>query len=104
MSLRDPLSGDDFVSRHIGPDDAAVARMLGELGVGSLDELIDRAVPADIRCAPPELPEAVDEAGILAELTALAGRNTLVRSLIGQGYHGTIMPAVIRRNILENPG
>ncbi len=104
MSLRDPLSGDDFVSRHIGPDDAAVARMLGELGVGSLDELIDRAVPPDIRCAPPELPEAVDEAGILAELTALAGRNMLVRSLIGQGYHGTIMPAVIRRNILENPG
>ena len=104
MSLHAPLLRDAFVSRHIGPDDAAIARMLAELGMNSLDELIDRAVPADIRCGAPELPPAVDEAGVLAEISALAAQNQPVRSLIGQGYHGTIMPAVIRRNVLENPG
>ncbi len=93
-----------FVGRHIGPDEADIAAMLQAVGVASLDALADRTVPADIRAAPPELPAPLSEAGVLAELRDLAERNTLKRSLIGCGYHGTHTPPVIRRNVLENPG
>jgi len=94
-----------FVARHIGPDEAAVAAMLRTLGAASLGELADRALPAAIRAeAPPALPPPLDEAGMLAELAGLAARNAPVKSLIGLGYHGTHTPAVIRRNVLENPG
>ncbi len=93
-----------FAARHIGPNDAEIAAMLAAIGVASLDELADRAVPAAIRAAPPELPPPLDEAGVIAELRGLAARNVVKRSLIGCGYHGTHTPAVIRRNVLENPG
>src|SRR5690606_23785078 len=63
------------------------------------------AVPASIRLAtPPELPDALTESEALAELRGIMGRNRLLRSLIGQGYHGTITPSVIQRNVLEDPG
>ena len=93
-----------FVARHIGPDDAEIAAMLRVVGAASLDDLADRAVPAAIRAAPPELPAPLDEAGVIAGLRALAARNVVRRSLLGGGYSGTHTPAVIRRNVLENPG
>ena len=94
-----------FVDRHIGPRPDDVARMLDRIGAPSLDALIDQAVPAAIRTARPlDLPPARSEAEVLAALHAIADRNTVVTSMIGLGYHGTHTPAVIRRNVLENPG
>ncbi len=93
-----------FVARHIGPDDGEIDAMLHVVGAVSLDDLADRAVPPAIRATAPDLPAALDEAGVIAELRELANRNTLKRSLIGCGYFGTHTPPVIRRNVLENPG
>jgi glycine dehydrogenase len=93
-----------FAARHIGPRPADVAEMLARIGVGSLDELIARTLPEAIRTAPPAgLPEAASEAEVLAELSRLAAANGTRKPLIGQGYHGTFMPPVIQRNVLENP-
>ncbi len=100
-----PDHPDRFADRHIGPRAADVARMLSALGCASLDALIDAAVPAGIRMKKPlDLPPAMSEAGILRDLSALAGANRVARSYLGLGYHGTITPAVLRRNVLENPG
>jgi glycine dehydrogenase len=99
------LSTADFASRHIGPDAAETAAMLRVVGAPSLAALADQAVPPAIRLRRRlDLPAPLDEAGMLAELSALAATNQVRRSLIGQGYHGTHIPAVIRRNVLENPG
>ncbi|HEX9765289.1 MAG TPA: aminomethyl-transferring glycine dehydrogenase, partial [Nitriliruptorales bacterium] len=92
-----------FAARHIGPSHHDQQRMLAELGYATLDDLVAAAVPAGIRDTALDLPAAIDEAGVLAELRALADRNRPRRALIGLGYHGTITPAVIRRNVLENP-
>jgi glycine dehydrogenase len=93
-----------FVDRHLGTDPADRSKMLAALGYGSLDELLDAAVPASIRDRSPlRLPEARTETDTLEQLRTYAGRNRVVRSLIGQGYSGTITPAVIQRNVLENP-
>lgn len=93
-----------FMARHIGPSDSDQAGMLAVVGADSLDDLVRRVVPAAIlETAPLDLPGPKDEAGVLAQLEALAGRNTLFRSYIGQGYYGTHTPPVIQRNILENP-
>ncbi len=93
-----------FADRHIGPDDAALASMLAEVGVASLDELVDRAVPGAIRSADAlDLPASVSEEEALAELRDVASRNRTVTSLIGMGYTGTVLPGVIQRNVLENP-
>ncbi len=79
--------------------------MLEELGCASLDALVEEAVPASIRLGKvPVLPEPLSESAALAELREIMSRNVLSKSFIGQGYHGTITPAVIQRNILENPG
>jgi glycine dehydrogenase len=95
----------DFASRHIGPDAADVAAMLRLLGAGSLDELTARTVPAAIRLKHPlALPQPVSEEQALAELAQKAAKNQLLRSFIGMGYHDCHTPAVIRRNVLENPG
>src|SRR5579875_2858115 len=94
-----------FLSRHIGPTEADVAEMLKTIGVSSLTELIETTIPSAIRSsARLDLPPPAGEAAVLAELAALAAQNVPVKSLIGQGYYGTYMPAVIRRNVLENPG
>ena len=95
---------DAFVGRHIGPSEADIVEMLRVVGAASLADLVDRAVPAAIRAPAPDLPPAVDEAGVLAELRALAAQNIGKKSLIGQGYYGTHTPPVILRNVLENPG
>lgn len=93
-----------FIRRHIGPDDAEIRAMLADLGLSSLEELVESAVPNKIRSAPPELPAPLTEAEALAQLADYAGRNKLLVSLIGLGYYNTFTPPVIRRNILENPG
>lgn len=101
-----------FVDRHIGPDADAVATMLGVIGVDSLEELAAKALPAGILdalsnagLAPglDELKAPATEEQSLAELRALADTNTVAVSMIGQGYFDTLTPAVLRRNILENP-
>ncbi|GAB3390319.1 aminomethyl-transferring glycine dehydrogenase [Humibacter soli] len=99
-----------FVDRHIGPDDDATTRMLATLGFDSVDELVRVAVPEGIQLpADVDLPgrtlprEGVSEREALRELRRLASRNTVNTSFLGQGYYGTITPAVIQRNVLENP-
>ena len=94
----------EFAARHIGLSAQDEAHMLHAVGETSLDGLIDAIVPASIRrAAPMQLPPAVGEAQALAELKALAQRNVLLKSWIGQGYYGTHTPGVVLRNILENP-
>ncbi|GAB2978396.1 aminomethyl-transferring glycine dehydrogenase [Nocardioides montaniterrae] len=93
-----------FLNRHLGPDDQQVATMLERLGYDSLEALMDAAVPKAIRTgAPLDLPEAVGEEQAAAELRALAGANVPGEAMIGLGYHATVTPAVIRRNVLEDP-
>ena len=101
-----------FADRHIGPDADAVETMLKVIGVGSLDELADKALPAGILdtltvdgVAPglELLPPPATEEHALAELRAMADSNTVAVSMIGQGYFDTLTPPVLRRNILENP-
>ena len=94
----------EFIARHIGPEPAEEAHMLSVIGAASRRALIDALVPRSIaRGAPMDLPAAASEAEALAELRALAQKNQVLRSFIGQGYHGTHTPGVILRNILENP-
>ncbi|AGY56293.1 aminomethyl-transferring glycine dehydrogenase [Gloeobacter kilaueensis] len=96
---------DSFAARHIGPDQGDVEAMLAALGCRSLDELIDRAVPADIRLSSPlRLPAGKSEYEVLEWLRAIAAQNQIYRSFIGMGYADCITPAVIQRNVLENPG
>ena len=93
-----------FAARHIGSSAADQRRMLETVGYGSLDELMDAAIPEVIRSHDGlDLPPAATEEEALAELRVLATRNTVAVSMIGLGYHGTHTPAVIRRNVLENP-
>lgn len=93
-----------FAARHLGPSPAQQARMLGMLGLESLDELVDQAMPAGIRMSQRlNLPPALDEAALGQRLRQLAEANHPLRSMIGLGYYGTITPAVIRRNVLCNP-
>ncbi len=102
----------NFADRHIGPDADAVATMLKTIGVGSLDELADKALPTGILDALSAdgiapgldiLPQAASEEEALAQLRELADTNTVAVSMIGQGYFDTLTPPVLRRNILENP-
>jgi glycine dehydrogenase len=96
---------DRFVHRHIGPDASDVAKMIEVLGLPSLDALIDRTVPGSIRLQRPlDLPPGRSEHGLLQELAAIAAKNQVFRSYIGMGYSDCVTPAVILRNILENPG
>ncbi|MCI2240661.1 aminomethyl-transferring glycine dehydrogenase [Paenibacillus sp. TRM 82003] len=94
-----------FSARHTGPDAGEAARMLAAVGVADAEELVRRAVPAGILDAPGalDLPPALDESSVTAALRELAGRNRVVPSMIGLGYHGTRTPAVVRRNVLEDP-
>ncbi|MGE0357961.1 MAG: aminomethyl-transferring glycine dehydrogenase [Burkholderiales bacterium] len=95
---------DAFARRHIGPGEADQAAMLAVLGFASRDALVEAVVPAAIRRAVPmALPAGKPEAEALAELRAIAAKNRVFRSWIGQGYYGTHVPGVIQRNVLENP-
>jgi glycine dehydrogenase len=95
----------EFIERHIGPDQAGIQSMLDELGLESLDRLIEKTVPAAIALNQAlNLPAAMNEETALAKLKAMASSNQSSRSFIGLGYYDTYTPNVILRNVLENPG
>lgn len=99
------MSLEQFAARHIGPDSQDERRMLEVVGYDSVDELMDAAIPEAIRWSGTlDLPAPASESEALAQLRALAERNIAAVSMIGLGYYGTHTPAVIRRNVLENPG
>jgi glycine dehydrogenase len=94
-----------FQQRHIGPNAQEVDAMLQVIGVNSLDELIDKAVPQQIRAEGPlDLPEPLNEAEYLKLIKDISLDNKVNRSYIGQGYYNTLVPSVILRNVFENPG
>ncbi|ENO76534.1 aminomethyl-transferring glycine dehydrogenase [Thauera sp. 63] len=96
---------DGFVHRHLGPNANQIAHMCATLGVSDVDALIEQTVPAGIRLdAPLPLADASPEHEALTRLKAIAGRNVIKKSMIGMGYYGTHTPAVILRNVMENPG
>ncbi len=108
LSTAEPQPNEElsrFVARHIGPNDEEIAAMLTAVGFENLDALIDATVPKDIRLTKAlDLPAGKSEQEALAELRALAGQNKVVRNFIGAGYSDCVVPPVIQRNILENPG
>ncbi|MBK7131087.1 MAG: aminomethyl-transferring glycine dehydrogenase [Crocinitomicaceae bacterium] len=94
-----------FENRHIGPDSAERNSMLKAIGVNSLDELIDKTVPAGIRLkAPLKIDSAMTEHEFLAHIKTIASKNKVFKSYLGQGYYNTLVPSVILRNVFENPG
>ncbi|MDY6784572.1 MAG: aminomethyl-transferring glycine dehydrogenase [Cyanobacteriota bacterium] len=98
-------SSDSFARRHIGPDNEQIEEMLEALGVATLEDLLEKTIPASIRRQSPlDLPPPQTEDEALAQLKAIAAQNKIYRSYIGMGYHDCITPPVIQRNILENPG
>ncbi|MFD8533492.1 aminomethyl-transferring glycine dehydrogenase [Streptosporangium canum] len=105
LSPLSELTSPPFATRHIGPADADQTRMLEAVGFASTADLVAVTVPEAIRAKDRlRLPPAASETETLAELRALAARNSVLTSMIGLGYHDTITPGVIRRNLLENPG
>ncbi len=95
---------DDFLSRHIGPDPEETRSMLGTLGLDSLDQFVERVIPASIRSnAPMALSNGCSEPEALARLRKIAAKNQVFRSFIGTGYYDCHTPAVVQRNVLENP-
>ncbi|MFZ3018258.1 MAG: aminomethyl-transferring glycine dehydrogenase [Gallionella sp.] len=99
------MNSDQFVTRHNGSNAADVQAMLKKINASSLDALIDQTVPAAIRLQQPlNLPECMSEHEYLEHLRGIAAKNKLYKSYIGQGYYNTVLPAVIQRNVLENPG
>jgi glycine dehydrogenase len=96
---------DDFIRRHIGPGEPQIKEMLDQLGLNSLDALIDKTVPSNIRTDEPlKIGKNMTERGTLSYLRRMAERNKVFISMIGMGYYGTKLPSVILRNVLENPG
>ncbi|WP_186753677.1 aminomethyl-transferring glycine dehydrogenase [Echinicola salinicaeni] len=94
-----------FENRHNGPSSQEVTEMLGKIGVSSVDELIDQTIPKAIQLEKPlNLPTAKSEAAFLKDFRKLASKNKIYKSFIGLGYYDTIVPGVILRNVLENPG
>jgi glycine dehydrogenase len=99
------FSPSSFAERHIGPKGTDLQAMLEVIGCESLDELVARAIPGKIRLRRPlRLPEASTEHAALRRLQAIAGQNRVTKSYLGLGYHACVVPAVIQRTILENPG
>ena len=99
------MTTDTFSSRHIGPNSDETNQMLEEIGISNLDALIHQTVPSQIKLEREiELPEALSEHEYLNHIGELGKKNKVFKSYIGQGYHPTIVPSVIKRSILENPG
>ncbi|SIO05841.1 aminomethyl-transferring glycine dehydrogenase [Chitinophaga niabensis] len=95
----------EFIGRHIGSNDAETTEMLSKIGISTLDELIDKTVPAAIRMKSDlDIPEAISEFAYLSQLKDISLKNKVFKNYIGQGYYDTITPSVILRNIFENPG
>ncbi|RYD89767.1 MAG: glycine dehydrogenase (aminomethyl-transferring), partial [Sphingobacteriales bacterium] len=94
----------EFHQRHMGPDQRETAEMLKAIGVASLDELIDKTVPANIRMQEElDLPPAMSEYEYLQHIKEVSLQNKVFKTYIGQGYYDTITPSVIGRNLFENP-
>ncbi len=93
----------EFVDRHIGPRDTELDEMLATVGVKTLDELIVKTVPTSILDKDMPSPDALSEVEVLKKLRAIAAKNEVMSSLIGQGYYSTVTPAVIRRRLIESP-
>lgn len=99
------MKTDSFVLRHLGPQENEVKEMVKTIGVNSLDELIDKTIPTDIRLKNElNLPKAISEFEYLRKIQLLSNKNKLFKNYIGLGYHPTVLPSVIQRNVLENPG
>ena len=101
------LNGNKFQDRHIGPNKTELNEMLATIGVDSLDTLIDQTIPANIRLQKPlnlRIPHALTEHEYLLEAKRIGKMNKVFRSFIGMGYHGTVTPSVISRNVFQNPG
>ncbi len=95
----------DFIRRHIGPDRRQIAQMVDELGLSRLEDIIERAIPDSIIVKDAlSLTHTISEREVITRLRKMRERNQVFTSMIGMGYHGTVMPAVIKRNVLENPG
>ena len=95
----------NFARRHNGPFGDEIRKMTEKIGVSSIEELIDQTVPAPIRMQKPlDLPEGMNEYEYLNHIRCIGSKNKLYKTFIGMGYYNTILPAVIQRNILENPG
>ena len=96
---------DVFESRHIGPDNNEINEMVKDCGANTLDQLIDEIVPKNIRLKNKlNLDEPLSESEFIKRINFLASKNKIYKSYIGMGYNPTILPTVIQRNILENPG
>ena len=96
---------DMFLNRHLGPNEEEVDKMLKKIGVNSLSQLLQETIPESIRLNKPlDLPEGISEYDFSKHINALGRENKIFNTYIGLGYHQTITPAVIQRNILENPG
>ena len=94
----------DFIQRHIGPTTQEQTQMLNDLGLSTIEELVREVVPTSILLrGDDDLPEPCSEQQALEELKEIANHNVVRRTLIGQGYYGTITPPVILRNVFENP-
>jgi len=94
-----------FIPRHIGPDPEQTQQMLAELGLSQLEELVDKVIPANIlNHEPLKLTETISERAVIKYLRNMRERNKVLVSMIGMGYYDTVMPSVIKRNVLENPG
>ncbi|MHB2033842.1 MAG: aminomethyl-transferring glycine dehydrogenase, partial [Gemmatimonadaceae bacterium] len=103
--LAPPKAADSFIPRHIGPNDAAIAEMLATVGYDSLDAFIDAVIPRNIRLRKPlAIHGEWSEHEALASMRRMADKNQIFRSYLGMGYADTLIPPVIQRNILENPG
>jgi glycine dehydrogenase len=95
----------NFTQRHIGPREKDISKMLSEIGCSSIDELIDKTIPSDIRLQRElSISGALSEQEYLTHIKALGAKNEAFKSFIGMGYYGTLVPSVILRNVLENPG
>ncbi|SEM18555.1 glycine dehydrogenase [Chitinophaga rupis] len=104
MNLFD-IQQNEFVSRHIGPNESETNQMLDTIGVPSLEALVDKTVPGNIRMQQPlAIPASMSESDYLRHLKEVSLKNKVFRNYIGQGYYDTITPSVILRNIFENPG
>jgi glycine dehydrogenase len=99
------MTTDQFINRHNGPRDNEIKKMLAKIGVSSVDELISQTVPSGIRLKQPlQVAPAMSEYQYSKHLKSLGAKNKTFRSYIGLGYYNNILPAVIQRNVLENPG
>jgi glycine dehydrogenase len=98
------LQQQEFQQRHLGTNEKEIAGMLQTIGLNSVEELIQKTIPHDIREEEPVKIAGMSEYDYLTSLKKIAGKNKLFRNYIGQGYYPTITPSVILRNVFENPG